>query len=138
MSREDALAGLACDCPGARHGADGGVPHFRIGADGPEPVCNADGSGPCCAGPRWPGCRDCPHYPPVARLLDAMDERRPPDAPPLSELGDAGEAEACQMAAFEAGDAEWWRYGEGFEPYEPDGFGEWRIAGEGAADEPAG
>lgn len=131
-TRAAMLAGLACDCAGARHGTDGGSPHFRMGAHGPEPVCNAGGgAGPCCDDPRWPECRDCPHYPRVSRLLHLMDEQRPPDAPPLSELDDAEAAEACQIAAFEAGDDEWWRYGDGFALYEADGSGGWRIAGQG-------
>lgn len=52
---------------------------------------------------------------PVERLeerLCAMEDARPADAPPLSELAqtsdEIGEIEALHLAAFEAGEAEWW------------------------------
>ena len=70
-----------CDCIAARNGTDGGRPHYRMGKDGFEPVLSAKGEGPCCGEPRWPSCRACPHYPPVARLLNEMEDRRPLDAP---------------------------------------------------------
>ena len=93
--------------------------------------CNTRSMSPdaaaCCDAPRWPQCRDCPQFPPVERLLCEMDEQRPGNAPPIEELGDRDMAEQCQMEAFEAQDPEWWRYGEGFELYEPDGYGGWRV-----------
>lgn len=82
----DRFGGLACDCVGARYGTDEGAPHYRMGADGPEPVVNTEGEGPCCDRPRWPECRDCPHYPPLMRVLEGMDEDRPEDAPTVYEL----------------------------------------------------
>ncbi|AKH41193.1 hypothetical protein FHS61_001719 [Altererythrobacter atlanticus] len=46
--------------------------------------------------------------PAFERRLHAMEAARPFDAPPLSALGDAGEVEAVQLLAFEAGEEEWW------------------------------
>ncbi|WP_370030153.1 hypothetical protein [Qipengyuania mesophila] len=98
-----------CRCAGARFGTDRGRPHFRRGPDGPEPVVNVAGEGPCCDAPRWPQCRHCPHYPPVSRVIEEMAEQRPADAPLLHHLGDANAVEALQMEAFCAGVEEWWR-----------------------------
>lgn len=115
-----------CDCVAARNGTDGGRPHYRMGKDGFEPVLSAKGEGPCCGEPRWPSCRACPHYPPVARLLNEMEDRRPLDAPEPDELGgDPAQIEECQIAAFEAGDEDWWRYGADFVAYAKNEFGDW-------------
>jgi|TARA_R100000049_G_C1957306_1_gene116869 hypothetical protein len=115
-----------CDCIAARNGTDGGRPHYRMGKDGFEPVLSAKGEGPCCGEPRWPSCRACPHYPPVARLLNEMEDRRPLDAPEPDELGgDPAQIEECQIAAFEAGDEDWWRYGVDFVAYAKNEFGDW-------------
>lgn len=115
-----------CDCVGARHGADGGQRHYTMTARGLEPVCNLAGEGPCCDRPRWPDCEDCVHYPPEARLLDAMADERPADAPSLAELGGSREEiERCQMAAFEARDEDWWRYGAGWVLYTRAAGGGW-------------
>ncbi|MBC7158489.1 MAG: hypothetical protein H5U21_00355 [Porphyrobacter sp.] len=46
--------------------------------------------------------------PPVTRRLLAMEAARPADAPPMRSLGDLGKVEAAQLAAFEAGEPEWW------------------------------
>ncbi len=115
-----------CDCIAARNGTDGGRPHYRMGKDGFEPVLSAKGEGPCCGEPRWPACRACPHYPPVARLLNEMEDQRPLDAPEPDELGgDPAQIEECQIAAFEAGDEDWWRYGVDFVAYAKNEFGDW-------------
>ncbi len=115
-----------CDCIAARNGTDGGRPHYRMGKDGFEPVLSAKGEGPCCGEPRWPSCRACPHYPPVARLLNEMEDQRPLDAPEADELGgDPAQIEECQIAAFEAGDEDWWRYGADFVAYAKNEFGDW-------------
>ncbi|MEE2795027.1 MAG: hypothetical protein VX512_09340, partial [Pseudomonadota bacterium] len=115
-----------CDCIAARNGTDGGRPHYRMGKDGFEPVLSAKGEGPCCGEPRWPSCRACPHYPPVARLLNEMEDQRPLDAPEPDELGgDPAQIEECQIAAFEAGDEDWWRYGVYFVAYAKNEFGDW-------------
>ncbi|HAG35426.1 MAG TPA: hypothetical protein DCL34_01220 [Erythrobacter sp.] len=115
-----------CDCIAARNGTDGGRPHYRMGKDGFEPVLSAKGEGPCCSEPRWPSCRACPHYPPVARLLNEMEDQRPLDAPEADELGgDPAQIEECQIAAFEAGDEDWWRYGADFVAYAKNEFGDW-------------
>ena len=115
-----------CDCIAARNGTDGGRPHYRMGKDGFEPVLSAKGEGPCCGEPRWPSCRACPHYPPVARLLNEMEDLRPLDAPEPDELGgDPAQIEECQIAAFEAGDEDWWRYGVDFVAYAKNEFGDW-------------
>ncbi|WP_394269110.1 hypothetical protein [Qipengyuania sp.] len=99
---------LPCDCVGARFGMDRGRAHYQRGPAGPEPVCNVGGDGPCCAAPSWPGCRDCPHYPRVSRLLNEMEDQRPADV--LPPAGDnARVLEALQIAAFEAGVGKWWR-----------------------------
>ncbi len=128
-----------CDCPAAAAaanslGAGTGVAHFHMTAQGLAPVPNVDGSGPCCDAPQWPACRDCPHYPAVGRLLEEMAEQRPPAAPPLHLLGEAGAVEACQMDAFEAGDAQWWRYGEDYVTYARDADGNWVAEAEESAD----
>lgn len=128
-----------CDCPGTRHGSDGGRPHYRNGPDGPEPVINLDGSGPCCDHPRWPGCAECPHYSPVSRELNAMRDGRPADAPRIDQLGDDPmEIEQCQLTAFRAGDEDWWRYGAGFVAYERNELGYWAPEPEAAAGGGAG
>ena len=115
-----------CDCIAARNGTDGGRPHYRMGKDGFEPVLSAKGEGPCCSEPRWPSCRACPHYPPVARLLNEMEDQRPLDAPEADELGgDPAQIEECQIAAFEAGDEDWWGYGADFVAYAKNEFGDW-------------
>lgn len=125
-----------CDCIAARNGTDGGRPHYRMGKDGFEPVLSAKGEGPCCGEPRWPSCRACPHYPPVARLLNEMEDQRPLDAPEPDELGgDPAQIEECQIAAFEAGDEDWWRYGVDFVAYAKNEFGDWApIEDEGEGD----
>ena len=107
----DPLAARHCDCVGARFGTDLGRPHFRRGAEGPEPVVNVAGEGPCCDAPRWPQCRDCPHYPPVARIIEEMAEERPADAPPPEELGEPGAVEEVQTEAFCLGVKHWWLLG---------------------------
>ncbi|MBX7480899.1 hypothetical protein [Qipengyuania qiaonensis] len=100
----DVRAEPPCDCPGTRHGFDGGRTHYSNGPDGPEPVINLDGSGPCCDRPRWPGCAECPHYSPVSRELNAMRDDRPADAPRIDEMGgDPLEIEQCQLTAFRSG-----------------------------------
>ena len=124
-AREAALRAIPCDCPGARHGTDRGAPHWRMGAGGPQPVCNTGGGGPCCADPRWPDCRDCPHYPPVDRLEYAMADARPADAPDLWRLGEERAVEAAQLMAFEMGDPAWWRTGAEGERYGQDEDGHW-------------
>ena len=74
-SAREVLAAMPCDCSGARHGTDGGRPHWRMAADGPEPVSNPGGHyAVCCDHPRWPECRDCPHFPPVDRALHELEE----------------------------------------------------------------
>jgi hypothetical protein len=114
IPREEALRAIPCDCPGARHGTDGGALHWRMTGAGPQPVCNFEGEeGPCCDTPEWPACRDCPHLPPVARAMGEMEEARPADAPPLRDLGPRYEVEEYQLEAFQAGDPAWWRIGEG-------------------------
>ncbi|MBX7496456.1 hypothetical protein K3172_11380 [Qipengyuania sp. 6B39] len=132
----DAVEEPACDCVGARLGTDRGKRHYRIGADGWEPVPNVGkATGPCCEEPDWPGCRDCPHYPRVSRLIEEMEEARPADAPTVAELTGAALAiEACQMAAFEAGDEDWWRYGEGWALHTRDEHGMWVAEEESQAD----
>ena len=97
-----------CRCAGARFGTDRGRPHYRRGPEGPEPVVNVAGEGPCCDAPTWPQCRYCPHYPPVSRVIEEMDEQRPADAPPLEELGDPREVDGVQMEAFCLGVEQWW------------------------------
>lgn len=98
----------ACDCVGARFGSDRGQKHYRRGARGPEPVPNIAGEGPCCDAPDWPECRDCPHYPPLVRILREMEEDRPADAPAPHQQGDAETVEGVQFEAFCAGLAQWW------------------------------
>ena len=133
MSRGEGSAGApaepACDCIGARLGTDGGQPHYRVGPEGWEPVCNGgEGEGPCCDAPDWPGCRACPHYPAVSRLLHEMEEARPEGAPAYAELaGHPWSVEACQMAAFEAGDEDWWRYGADWALHTQDAGGAWVV-----------
>ena len=97
-----------CDCAGARHGTDRGQTHYRRGAQGPEPVINIAGEGPCCDAPDWPQCRDCPHYPPVGRILREMEEDRPAGAPAPHEQGNGAAVEGVQIEAFCAGLAQWW------------------------------
>ncbi|WP_397506145.1 hypothetical protein [Qipengyuania sp. R86523] len=97
-----------CDCVGARHGTDRGQQHYRRGAQGPEPVINVAGEGPCCDAPDWPQCRDCPHYPPVGRILREMEEDRPAGAPAPHEQGNGAAVEGVQIEAFCAGLAQWW------------------------------
>ena len=97
-----------CDCAGARHGTDRGQKHYRRGAQGPEPVINVAGEGPCCDAPDWPQCRDCPHYPPVGRILREMEEDRPAGAPAPHEQGNGAAVEGVQIEAFCAGLAQWW------------------------------
>ncbi len=97
-----------CDCAGARHGTDRGQKHYRRGAQGPEPVINVAGEGPCCDAPDWPQCRDCPHYPPVGRILREMEEARPAGAPAPHEQGNGAAVEGVQIEAFCAGLAQWW------------------------------
>lgn len=97
-----------CDCVGARFGTDRGQKHYRRGAQGPEPVPNIAGEGPCCDAPDWPECRDCPHYPPLVRILREMEEDRPADAPAPHQQGDAETVEGVQFEAFCAGLAQWW------------------------------
>jgi len=97
-----------CDCVGARFGIDRGQKHYRRGARGPEPVPNIAGEGPCCDAPDWPECRDCPHYPPLVRILREMEEDRPADAPAPHQQGDAETVEGVQFEAFCAGLAQWW------------------------------
>ena len=94
------------------------------------PVVNACGNGPCCAAPRWPDCRDCPHYPPTEKLLNAMEDARPADAPPLHWLGQRSAVEAEQMAAFEAGEPQWWLIGEGGVRYDETVPGLWEAVDE--------
>ena len=113
-----------CDCVGA--GEDGGgSAHWRMGAKGPEPVANTCGDGPCCDDPDWPECRACPHFPAGERVVREMEEARPEDAPDPQWMGTLSEVDECQTSAFIAGDADWWRYGEGFALWEQDGEGEW-------------
>lgn len=51
---------------------------------------------------------------------------RPLDAPEPDELGgDPAQIEECQIAAFEAGDEDWWRYGVDFVAYAKNEFGDW-------------
>lgn len=97
-----------CDCVGARFGTARGQKHYRRGARGPEPVPNIAGEGPCCDAPDWPECRDCPHYPPLVRILREMEEDRPADAPAPHQQGDAETVECVQFEAFCAGLAQWW------------------------------
>ena len=97
-----------CDCVGARHGTDRGQQHYRRGAQGPEPVINVAGEGPCCDAPDWPQCRDCPHYPPVGRILREMEEDRPAGAPAPHEQGNGAAVEGVQIEAFCAGLEQWW------------------------------
>ena len=114
-SQDDEGAGAAsdpgeprCDCVGARNGTDRAQKHYRRGAQGPEPVINVAGEGPCCDAPDWPQCRDCPHYPPVGRILREMEEDRPAGAPAPHEQGNGAAVEGVQIEAFCAGLAEWW------------------------------
>ena len=97
-----------CDCVGARFGSDRGQKHYRRGARGPEPVPNIAGEGPCCDAPDWPECRDCPHYPPLVRILREMEEDRPAGAPAPHEQGNGAAVEGVQIEAFCAGLAQWW------------------------------
>ncbi|WP_324260962.1 hypothetical protein U4960_12505 [Altererythrobacter sp. H2] len=77
LTQKQALAAMPCDCPGARHGTDGGQPHWRMTAQGPEPVSNPGGHyAVCCDYPRWPQCRACPHFPPVDRAEHEREEAR--------------------------------------------------------------
>ena len=121
-----------CDCIGARTGADGGAAHYRMTPAGLEPVPNNGGEGPCCDAPRWPECDACPHFSREEALLCRMEEERPADAPTMAWLGHADAVEACQIEAFEAGDEDWWRYGEGFVAYERDAAGRWVAMAEEA------
>jgi len=66
--------------------------------DGPRPGPDGEGASGAARGP----------VPPLERRLRAMHAARPADAPPFHELGDAGEVEAVQLAAFEAGERDWW------------------------------
>ena len=125
-SRDEAPLAMKCDCPGAQDGTDGGAAHFRMTAEGPEPVANIEGGGPCCATPAWPDCRDCPHYP-AGQMLEEMEEQRPADAPPIEMLGEPDKVRKCQIDAFEAGDEDWWRYGEDFVWFEQDDQGDWHA-----------
>ena len=133
----DAPVEPPCDCIGARLGTDRGQPHYRVGPEGWEPVCNVgethDGEyALCCAAPSWPECRECPHYPAVSRLIEEMDEARPADAPAMEELsGNEFEVEECQMAAFEAGDEDWWRYGADWALHARNAAGVWVVEREG-------
>lgn len=120
-----------CDCVGARFGTDHGQKHYRRGARGPEPVPNIAGEGPCCDAPDWPECRDCPHYPPLVRILREMEEDRPADAPAPHQQGDAETVEGVQFEAFCAGLAQWWlltseeELGRALAEMEGDEEGEW-------------
>ena len=125
-----------CPCPGAAQGTDGGQPHYRRGEEGLEPVVNADGSGPCCDAPRWPECSECPHHPRVRELREEMEQERPMDAPDPYLLGEPREVELCQMAAYDAGDEDWYRYGEGYAFYERGAGGYWREVEEEHAPPP--
>ncbi|MCL4672437.1 MAG: hypothetical protein KJZ64_05775 [Sphingomonadaceae bacterium] len=124
-ARAAALAAIPCGCPGAVHGTDGGRPHWRMGAQGPEPVVNLHGEGPCCETPQWPQCRDCPHYSPVMRMLETLEEARPADAPQPHELGDADAVEEAQYAALLAGAPDWWRMGAGGVLHARSAYGTW-------------
>ncbi len=62
------------------------------------------------------------------RLYAAMEDARPDRTPPPEVLGDPDAAEDCQIAAFESGDANWWRYGEDYVLYEADDDGDWHAA----------
>jgi hypothetical protein len=54
-----------------------------------------------------------------------MERERPIDAPDPDLLGKKREVELCQMAAYDAGDEDWYRYGEGYVFYERDAEGYW-------------
>lgn len=54
------------------------------------------------------------------------------DAPDPYLLGEPREVELCQMAAYEAGDEDWYRYGEGYAFYECGAGGYWRVVEEHA------
>lgn len=127
-TRAAALAAIPCTCPGAVHGTDGGRRHWRMGAQGPEPVCNLDGEGPCCEKPGWPDCRDCPHYSPIMRMIETLEEARPEDAPRPHELGRSDLVEEAQYAALLAGAPDWWRRGEDGVLYAPGPSGLWLPA----------
>ena len=76
--------------------------------------------------------RACPHYPAVSRLIEEMEEARPADAPAMEELsGNEFEVEQCQMAAFEAGDEDWWRYGADWALHARNAAGVWVVEREG-------
>lgn len=124
-TRAAALAAIPCQCPGAVHGTDGGRPHWRMTAQGPAPVTNLEGEGPCCETPQWPQCRDCPHYSPVMRMIEMLEEARPADAPQPHELGDPGAVEEAQYAALLAGAPDWWRRGEGGVLHARSAYGTW-------------
>jgi len=49
-----------------------------------------------------------PPLPSLDHRFRAMEAARPADAPPLEALGPWGEVEAVQLAAFEAGEPNWW------------------------------
>lgn len=121
-----------CDCPGARQDGGGGPDHWRMGSEGPEPVTNIFGEGPCCNNPNLPECRGCPHFPAVEHAISQMDEVRPEDAPDPQLMGEAWEVDECQASAFMAGDEDWWRYGAGFVFWEKDGEGKWHPSADGA------
>ncbi len=82
----------------------------RTGSDNPTGACNMRSMS---AEDEWEDDDedDAPGGSFQARL-DAMDEARPDDAPPLSSLAhtvdEIGEIEERQMAAFEAGEERWW------------------------------
>lgn len=48
------------------------------------------------------------YVPPLSRALDAMEDARPADAPPMEHLGEIGAVEAAQLDAFLDGEDEWW------------------------------
>ena len=68
---------------------------------------------------------DLPARQPFDPLLDAMERERPFDAPLPELLGDYDAVIECQKTAFEARDAEWWCYGEGFVFHHRDALGRW-------------
>ena len=69
---------LECDCPTGRYLGGALRGHWRWGSQGPEPVPNVDGNGPCCEAPSWPDCRDCPHFPRYER--EEEEEREAAEA----------------------------------------------------------
>lgn len=119
LGRGEELVGPPCEQPGAPACAGAHdraenfhqdrvpcVPSRRI----PPSSSNAVGrqKTPSISAAGDPGSDQLPD---LERRLRAMEAARPMDAPPIGDWSDPGLAEAMQLAAFEAGMANWWLAG---------------------------